>query len=246
MAMKGIFEKTLRVGTSMCDASGRMGLNNTFALFQDIASEHAEEIGVGFEAMRKRGLFWVTARTRVRFYRRANLMEAVKAVTWPAVPGTNRCDRFYRLCAGQEILAEGRTQWCVYDLQKGAVHPANDAGYDADVVFPQETLLDEPHARLRHDFEEKDLVMRHSVCTTDVDVGQHMNNVAYLRAIENTFSVAQQRKMAVREMEILFCMPCFEGDELRMMRREIADGFEFGIQRPDGRYAALAQMHLEK
>lgn len=244
--MEAFFARNVRVDTSMCDACGRLGLHNAFALFQDIASEHAEEIGVGFEAMQQRGLFWVTARSRVRFYRRPGLMEMVRAETWPAPPGATRCDRFYRLSAGTEVLLEGRTQWCVFDLNKGAVHPAEDAGYNEGLVFSGETLLDAPHARMRHDFAEADAVQRHVVRATDVDMGRHMNNVAYLRAIMDSFSVAELAQMPVREMEILFCLPCFEGDELTILRRKAEQGYEFGVRRSDGRYAALAQMQLEK
>ncbi len=242
--MEGVFTKELRVGTSMCDVTGRLGHYNAFALFQDIASEHAEEIGVGFEAMRSRGLFWVTARTRVHFYQSPALMEAVELSTWPAMPGTMRCDRFYQLKSGNETLLEGRTQWCVYDLKKGEVHPANDAGYREGTVFPPQTLLNAPHARLKHDFNAEDEVMRHKVCSTDVDVGRHMNNVAYLRAVMDTFTVAELETIDVEEMEILFCMPCFEGEELTLFRREIQHGYEFGVCRPDGRYAALVLMQL--
>lgn len=244
--MEAIFARDVRVDTSMCDALGCLGLHNTFALFQDIASEHAEEIGVGFEAMRQRGLFWLTARSRVRFYRRPRLMDTVRAETWPTRPGATRCDRFYRLRIGEETLVEGRTQWCVYDLKKGEVHPAGDAGYDKDLIFPRETLLDAPHARMRHDFTDADAVQRHAVRATDVDLGRHMNNVAYLRAIMDSFSVAEMARMPVREMEILFCMPCFEGDELTILRRATEGGHAFGVRRPDGRYAALAQMQLER
>ena len=39
---------------SICDYSGKMGIPGIFDLFQDIATEHAEMIGVGFEDMKKR------------------------------------------------------------------------------------------------------------------------------------------------------------------------------------------------
>ena len=46
-------------------------------------------------------------------------------------------------------------------------------------------------------------------------------------------------------MEILFCMPCFVGEELDVMRRSTDYGYEFGVRRPDGRYAALALLRAE-
>lgn len=238
--MNTIYTRSLLVDPSMCDFSGRMAVADIFALFQNIASEHAEELGVGFRDMSARGKFWLTVRTRVRFHRRPGLMRTVQASTWPAAPGTNRCDRFYRMCDGERVLAEGRTEWCVYDVARGAACPSAEAGFKEGLVFSDERVLDAPYARFRHDFAEDDLACVHTVRPSDVDVGQHMNNVAYLRMLMDSFSVERQRAMEIQEMEILFCLPCFEGDRLDVMRRETADGYEFGVRRPDGRYAALA------
>lgn len=243
--METIYSRKQRIGTSMCDAGGRLSWAETFALFQDIASEHAEEIGVGFADMQRRGAFWMTVRTRVRFHRRPRLMELVEARTWPAPPRSTRCDRFYTLSSGDQVLVEGRTEWCVYSFAKSAVLPTSEAGFSADLHFSDATVLDGPYARFRHDFADGDCAARYAVRPSDVDLGQHMNNVAYLRMLSDSFSVREQGQMKVREMEILFCMPCFEGEALEVMRRRTDFGYEFGIRRPDGRYAALALMRTE-
>ena len=244
--MNSVYTVRKRVGASMCDASGRLGLANTFALFQDIASEHAEEIGVGFAAMRARGAFWLTVRTRVRFHRRPALMEPIEARTWAHAPGATRCDRFYRMTAGEEPLAEGRTEWCVYDIERGAVRPMAEAGFDPDFVFCEDTVQEAPYARFRHDFAQEDCACTRTVRASDVDLGRHMNNVAYLRLLTDSFSTEELERLNVEEMEILFCLPCFEGQALDVMRRETEYGYEFGVRRPDGRYAALALMRLRK
>ena len=37
----------------------------------------------GGEAMAQRGLFWLTVRTRIRFYKRPAMMQTVELETWP-------------------------------------------------------------------------------------------------------------------------------------------------------------------
>ena len=69
--------------------------------------------------------------------------------------------------------------------------------------------------------------------------------MAYLRAIADAFSVQELEQARVQEMEILFCLPCFEGETLDILRRRTEYGYEFGVRRPDGRYAALALMRAE-
>jgi len=172
-------------------------------------------------------------------------MQDVQLATWPAAPGASRCDRSYRLSAGDEALCEGRTEWCVYDLEKGGVKPVSEAGFPEDIEYMEELALSAPYARLKHNFAEDDLAAGHIVSAADIDMGRHMNNVAYLRALVNSFSVEELEKMNISEMEIFYCMPCFEGDKLDILRRKTDYGYEFGVRRPDGRYAALAQMRAE-
>lgn len=243
--MKAIFSKEIPVGVSMCDAAGRLSHASTFALFQDIAGEHAEQLGVGYADMTARSSFWMTVRTKVHFYKRPGIMDRINISTWPMAPGSTRCDRCYRLSCGDEILAEGRTEWCVYDLEKGKVKPVSEAGFIDGLEYLEEAALPQPYARFRHNFTDDDLACSHIVPASDIDMGRHMNNVAYLRALLNSFSVQELEAMNIAEMEIMFYLPCFEGDRLDILRRETGFGYEFGVRRPDGRYAALAQLRTE-
>ena len=244
--MEAIYERKQCIAPSMCDASGRIGLSAAFALFQDIASEHAEELGVGFRDMTARGSFWLTVRTRVHFYHRPALMQTVDVRTWPAEPGSTRCDRYYSMSAQGRTLVEGRTEWCVYDFAAKAVRPMAEAGFRDGICYSGERVLTAPYAHFRHDFTDGDRVAVYAVRPGDVDVGRHMNNVVYLRLLADSFSVEEMGRMRVREMEFLFCMPCFEGENLDVLRRRTDDGYEFGVRRPDGRYAALARMQAEE
>ena len=242
--MEASFTRKQTITPGLCDASGRLSCADTFRLFQDVASEHAERMGLGGVAMQKKHAFWMTVRTRVHFYKRPWMMQEVDLSTWPMAPGRMRCDRCYRLSDGETLLAEGRTEWCVYDTEANVVR-STEGLFAPETVFSTELLLPDPYARFRHDFTDADRACTHVVRASDVDVGRHMNNVAYLRMLMDSFSVSEQERMRITEMEILFCMPCFEGEELDVMRRSTDYGYEFGVRRPDGRYAALALLRAE-
>ena len=242
--MEASFTRKQTITPGLCDASGRLSCADTFRLFQDVASEHAERMGLGGVDMQKRHAFWMTVRTRVHFYKRPWMMQETTLSTWPMAPGKMRCDRCYRLCDGETLLAEGRTEWCVYDTQANAVR-STEGLFDPETVFSDALLLPDPYARFRHDFTDENRACTHVVRASDIDVGRHMNNVAYLRMLMDSFSGAEQERMRITEMEILFCMPCFEGEALDVLRRRTDNGYEFGVRRPDGRYAALAQLRAE-
>lgn len=53
--MESIFEKRLTVTPDYCDASGALSPLAAFTIFQGIAAQHAEVLGVGSSAMAKKG-----------------------------------------------------------------------------------------------------------------------------------------------------------------------------------------------
>ena len=241
--MKSYYEKEIILAPGWCDASSRLGLHSIFVLFQDSASEHAETLGIGGDVMAEKGLFWLTVRTRVRIHSRPAMMRKVRLKTWLGAfePGDLRTFRYYTLHCGDALVAEGKTEWTVFRLADQAVVRIREAGMPEVDVLP-ETVCPEPFARFRPAFAENDFAAQHIVRPSDVDMGQHMNNTAYIRAILDTFPVAEQKAMDVKEVEIAFRQPCFEGEALTIRRKAAEDGWQCAVLRPDGKPAALAQI----
>ena len=111
----GFFEKQIVLTPDLCGSAAALSPLAAFTIFQGVASEHAEKIGVGGAAMAKRGEFWLTVHSRVDFYGPAYLMDELTARTWPErCEGRDiRCFRSYRLTKGEQIVALGRTQWAI-------------------------------------------------------------------------------------------------------------------------------------
>ena len=95
---QGIFEKSITVTPDYCDAAAQLSPLAAFTIFQGIAAQHAELIGVGGAAMAKRGEFWLTVHTRGDFLHRAGLMDELTAATWQE-PCDGRAVRCYTATA---------------------------------------------------------------------------------------------------------------------------------------------------
>ena len=241
--MEGTFEKTIILGPSQCDATSRLSLYSTFVIFQDIASEHAETLGIGGAATAAKNLFWLTVRTRVKMYHRPAMMEKLTVKTWLGAfkPGDLRTDRFYRITCGDTLVAEGRTEWAVLRLTDQSVVRMREVEMP-DVEICPEIVCGAPFSRFHELPDEKDFCTEHVVRPSDVDMGQHMNNTAYIRAMLDTFTVKEWKALEPEEMEICFRQPCYGGETLAIRRRELGDGWLFLVQRPDGRQSALAKL----
>ncbi|MEA4964382.1 MAG: thioesterase [Oscillospiraceae bacterium] len=237
-------EKCVLVTPGYSDAAGNLSVLGIFVLFQDLASEHAEKIGTGGAAMAERGLFWLTVRTRIRFYERPAMMEEVLLETWLARFQTSdvRTNRYYRMTGGGRLLAEGKTEWAVLRLGDQSVGRIGEAGVPEELAFRDEIVCPEPFTRFRTAFTEEDRQEDHRVRASDIDMGHHMNNTAYVRALLDTFPARELATMPVRELEICFRAPCYDGETLPVYRRRQETGWEFAIHRPDGKPAALARL----
>ena len=149
---QGIFEKSITVTPDYCDAAAQLSPLAAFTIFQGIAAQHAELIGVGGAAMAKRGEFWLTVHTRVDFLHRAGLMDELTAATWPEPCDGRavRCYRSYSLHRGGTLLALGRTQWAVLGPEKKLMQFAQ-TGFPADFPFSDRTGITDHPLRGRPD-----------------------------------------------------------------------------------------------
>ena len=239
---RGIFEKQIVVTPDYCDAAAQLSPLAAFTIFQGIAAEHAEEIGVGGAAMAEKGEFWLTVHCRVDFLQPAVWMQTLTAATWPEPCDSRavRCFRSYTLQQEGRPIAVGRTQWAILGPEKKLV-PFGQSGFPADFPFSSQTGITDPPTRFADDLPEEALLRRYTVRSTDIDMGRHMNNVAYVRVILDCFSAAQLASGTISSMEVHYAAPCFEGEELAVYGRQEGDVFRVAIKKADtGKAAVLA------
>ncbi len=82
----------------------------------------------------------------------------------------------------------------------------------------------------------------YTVHSGDIDVGRHMNNVAYVRMMLDRFTTAQLSQFAVSEYEIVYKNPCYEGEKLRICTRDSGAQVLQTVLKANGSVAAAASM----
>ena len=235
--MEGKFTQPLTVPLSRCDDTGRLSLVGALAEFMDMATLHAEMIGVGGAAMAQKHLFWLTVRTRIRFYQRPAMLQTVDLTTWPGAIDGMRCARYYTMTRGDRMLAEAKTQWAVFDTEVKRPVPVAPV-FPPDVILPDDTVCGgSAFAHLREVPEET--VCTYTVRSVDLDIGGHMNNVAYIPMLLGTLSA--QELHPIRELETVYRRPCLEGETLSIRRQRSENGWAFAAVKADGEVAVLSR-----
>ena len=243
--LQGFFEKNFTLSPDYCGASARMSPLAVFTMFQAIAAEHAERIGVGGAAMARRGAFWLTLHSRVDFFRWPALAQEVTAATWPEhCEGRSlRCFRSYSLNCGDTPVALGRTQWAILGPEQKVV-PFGQSGFPRDFPFTGEAGITAAPVRFRDDFAPEDFVRTYTVRPTDIDFGQHMNNVAYIRVLLDCFSAAQIASGKIASIEAHYAAPCLEGETLSVYRKPEGETVRIAIKKESGKPAVLAAVRF--
>lgn len=232
--------KQLLVPASMCDHTGRLAIPHIFSLFMDLATEHGDAMGLGMDVLAKKNLIWLTVKTRIRIFERPAMLQTLSALTWPETPGRIRCNRFYQLASENGIVAEGKTEWAMMDTVTGRLARIADT-YPHELEHRDTAACEGPFARISDDFSNCKKLTEFTVRSADIDAAQHMNNAAYVHAMFGAFSCRELDAMNVREAEVHFRAPCFEGDRLSVFRRDTDGGVELGILRSDGTTAVCAR-----
>ena len=234
------FEKQTVIPLSLCDSRGRLSVHSVFGIFMDLAAEHAELIGLGADSMAERNMFWLTVRTKIRISKLPKMMTPVIGCTWPESPGRVRCNRYYTLRCAEQICAEGVTEWAIIDTYNGKLCKASEI-YIYGTVFSDKKADVEPFEKIPDDFSAADDVGTHRISSSDIDLGRHMNNSAYVRALLGAVSCNELETLNITDAEVVFRHPCYEGDVLSIRRRSFDGGFDMAMLLPDGTAAVVAR-----
>jgi len=205
---------------SYFDYNDNLSYKSILNIFQDVASIHAEEIGVGYEAMLNKNLYWVLSRIKIDILKMPKPNETVIVETWPHVKGRIDFDRDFKILNEKdETLIIGTSKWCIIDTVNRMLQRTDNINYNGECIEDKNyedsfTKIDLPDIEETFKFNYK---VRHSA----LDHNQHMNNTYYANLVFN----AVENKL-FRHFEINFKNECILNDEISV----------FSIQDKDGEY----------
>ena len=217
--MQQYYEKSLIIGPSVIDADHLLSHAATFNLLQDVATEHAMELGIGLNALSRRSLFWLLVKAKLVFDKRPQIEDHVVLRTWPETPGPLRCNRSFTLSRRGEILVRARYEFAIFNTAEQRVVPAPEL-FPPELSYELPPALDEPYVRIPGGFRDTEPFAHYTVTSSDIDLGGHMNNAAYPRALFGCFTVDQRRENDLRCIDMIFRSPCYEGQTLEFRRRD--------------------------
>lgn len=215
--------RDMKILPSMCDADSRLGIAAAMDIFQDTATLHADHFDIGPAGMNRRNCFWVITKTRIHINRMPEMMEDVQANTWIQAAERASCERDYSISKGDEQLVYGRSIWAVISRETGKLVHMNELYPEVDFnVAPPDNRL---FLRLSKKLDDAEEIGSYTVRSGDIDLGGHMNNVNYVRAMLGCFTSDELKEMNISEVEVNFISQTYENESLKFIcRKKESDG----------------------
>lgn len=178
---------------------------------QEIAGNHADELGVGFNEFIKNDLIWIIVRNKVQILKTVKQIKETKVDSFITKPRLFELPRDYVFYHNDEEIIHARSIWVIFNLKEKRVVVPTDYKVlftEDEGLFPRIKKL--PIIQKDNLHYEKDFVVPYSY----LDHNGHMNNTHYLDLFLDIFK--PQDNEIIKEFQVEYISQCYLGDTLSL------------------------------
>ncbi len=232
-----------RVPESGIDRNGHTTVEQILDFLQDAGGNHADQLGCGFNELRKTGCAWVVSRLQLSVRRSPGFQDQVTVRTWPR--GFRRIIAIRHTCLaiGDEEVVHASSFWALIDLASGRPLALPDALH---VPLPDNEDLPE-YFTLPGKLPEIECGHPMTVPVTErlLDRNAHVNNCRYAGLVTDWLGRELGGPAHVRSFTANYLSPSPPGDVLTVTGK--LDGAQFQVEiagRDRKRFAAAGELFL--
>lgn len=222
-----VFTEDFTLSTLICDEDDRLTLWGLARLFQDVAGDHSDMHGVGFEGLKPLHKAWVLTHVYYNVLRFPSAGEKLTLKTWPKPDNGLIAPRDYQLVDAEgNVCASSASNWVILDMDKRRVCRL----YDIIKEFEMETMNATKYENLSKITmpDSLELLKKIDVPYSALDHTRHVNNAEYLKWICDSIpSICKPRSTGrpeIREFEINYIKETKYGDpEVKLLSKSIDD-----------------------
>ncbi len=225
--VNGVFIKKYNLRGSDFDKFMEIKPSAVLDLFQDVAGLHAEELGIGFNAMLEKGLLWVVMKVKYELVKMPRMYQNVIVKTWPKEPKRLDFERNYLILdENEDVLIKGTSQWAIISSETRKLTRATNV-YEKIDEFCDDVVFDGKIIRIP-DFEALEPMVSVISGFSELDSNGHVNNIHYADYVIN--AINPQKPMNIRNFQIDFHKEIMLGDKTDIFVEENEDILVKGMQ----------------
>ncbi|NLA14483.1 MAG: acyl-ACP thioesterase [Tissierellia bacterium] len=214
--MEAIFRKKYIVQPSETDFRRQLKLSSLFLYLQDMATEHAYNIGVGRDVLQKKyGIIWVLNRVKGEVIRYPMFKEEITIETWPEPPEKVQFNRnFLVYDKDGNIIVRAFSQWVVIDFITRKLRRSSIIEEEFPKV-DRERAIDCTQGKIKPS-GKLNLSYKKTVGYSDIDINEHLNNAKYIDYIMDCFSLENHKKYSVKSIDIDYMHEALPGETIQL------------------------------
>ena len=191
------------LSAAQCDA--QMGLSPAMLTQQiiEVATEHADLLGVGFKRLEQGGTLWVLSRIAFEMNRYPGVLEPYIMSTWIEDFNRHFSQRNFDIITPEgEVLGYARTIWVAIDINTRK--PADLSGISsiASTVVDRPCPI-APPGKIRP-ATEPEIINEYTFQVSDIDLNRHVNSARYVELVLNQMDLDTFDAYRLGRFEIIY------------------------------------------
>lgn len=199
--LQTLYQHSYELTAAQCNAQGELAPAQLVQQIIEVATEHADRLGVGFKDLEKTGTLWVLSRIAFEMNAYPRLMDRYTLSTW--IEGYNRhfSERNIEIRHSDgHILGYARTIWVAIDLSTRRPADLSAISYISDTVLDRPCPI-EKQGKIRP-IEPPQIVHEYTFRVSDIDINRHVNSTRYVELIMNQMNLADFDEFYLHRFEI--------------------------------------------
>lgn len=216
--MEKVFGQGYFLTPAECNPQGRMPITLLINRLIEVATLHANQLGIGFASLVDRGETWVLSRVAVEMRRYPRWNEHYRVLTWVCSINRLFSERDFEIIDGEgEVLGHARTVWAVMNTNTRQVADISRMEWVRELIPDKECPVAKP-SRLRPLTAFESSPYRFTYC--DLDFNRHVNSSRYIELLLNQWGLEFHDHHRLTRFEIAYLREAVYGEtvEVRMQR----------------------------
>lgn len=229
--MKPFIEKSYFLSASDANAEGELSLTSLTTNIIDIATDHANSLGIGNPSMTDMNAGWILSRLTIDMEKTPKVNSHYILKTWIEDFNRHFSARCFSISSPEgEIYGYCRTIWLVIDAVShknlGLSHfnmpPELVLGESAPIERQEKhfPILEGEEAGSVKSIKATHSPFRYTFKYCDLDFYRHVNTVRYVTMLLNQFSLEDHDKTRVKRIELSFLHEASYGMNTKLLRSD--------------------------
>lgn len=217
-----IFERTYFLTPAECNPQGRMPITLLINRLIEVATLHANEVGIGYATLAPRDETWVLSRVGVEMSRYPGVNDHYTVRTW--MTGINRLfsERDYEILDGAgHTIGWARTVWAVLDTVTRQAADMTHMKWISSLFPADKKCLCPPLTRLRPLTCYESIPYRFTYC--DIDFNRHVNSSRYIELLLNCWSLDFHDRNRLSRFEINYIHEAYYDEPVEVRLTPLGD-----------------------